>query len=155
MKMSVSLEAQYEKYKTKLVPFAYNIVGDSLAAEDVVQEILNTYFLNDSAHIQEPDKYLMRSVINRARSRARRRGRETAALSWVAPNPSVEDTYSSPDLLRLVAELPVQQRAAVYLVYWEDLAPVEAARVMGVRPGTLRRYLHDARHRLEGVLDDR
>lgn len=135
--------------------FASSLVGWQNAADLVSEVMVSTLQRRTLSSLEDPKAYLMRSVINRARSRARRRGRETAALSWVAPNPSVEDTYSSPDLLRLVAELPVQQRAAVYLVYWEDLAPVEAARVMGVRPGTLRRYLHDARHRLEGVLDDR
>jgi RNA polymerase sigma-70 factor (ECF subfamily) len=58
-----------------------------------------------------------------------------------------------PDLAATVAQLPVQQRAAIYLVYWEGLDPSEAAAVIGVQPGTIRRYLHLARNQLRRHLD--
>jgi DNA-directed RNA polymerase specialized sigma24 family protein len=50
--------------------------------------------------------------------------------------------------------LPLQQRAAIYLVYWEGCEPTEAARLLGVQPGTLRRYLHLAREKLRRYLDE-
>jgi RNA polymerase sigma-70 factor (ECF subfamily) len=46
------------------------------------------------------------------------------------------------------------QRSATYFVYWADMSVAEAAAVMGVRPGTVKRYLHLARAKLEGVLDE-
>ena len=58
-----------------------------------------------------------------------------------------------PDVAATVAKLPVQQRAAIYLVYWEGLEPSEAAAVIGVQPGTIRRYLHLARSQLRRHLD--
>lgn len=145
----------YEEVREPLMRFASSLVGWQNAADLVSEVMVSTLQKRTLSSLEEPKAYLMRSVLNRARSQSRRRIREAAALSRVVPNTSAEDTYASPDLVRLVAELPMQQRASVYLVYWEDLAPVEAAKVMGIRPGTLRRYLHDARNRLEGVIDDR
>lgn len=144
----------YEKLREPLMRFASSLVGWQNAADLVSEVMVSTLQKRTLTSLGDPKAYLMRSVLNRARSQARRQGREAAALSRIDPNPSVVDTYSSPDLVRAVATLPMQQRAAVYLVYWEDLAPSEAAKVMGVLPGTLRRYIHDARSRLEGVLDD-
>ena len=62
----VDLESVYQQYQAQLFPYAYNIIGDSLAAEDVVQDILNFYFLNPNDHVQNPTSYLIRSVINRS-----------------------------------------------------------------------------------------
>ena len=39
------LEVQFIHYQSKLFPFAYNVVGDTMEAEDIVQETLNKYFL--------------------------------------------------------------------------------------------------------------
>jgi DNA-directed RNA polymerase specialized sigma24 family protein len=48
----------------------------------------------------------------------------------------------------------VGQRAATYFVYWGDMSVATAAEMMGVRPGTVKRYLHLARTKLEGVLNE-
>jgi DNA-directed RNA polymerase specialized sigma24 family protein len=60
----------------------------------------------------------------------------------------------SPELTETVIRLSVQQRAAIFLVYFEDMAPSDAADVLGVRPATLRRYLLLARRKLRGWLDE-
>jgi DNA-directed RNA polymerase specialized sigma24 family protein len=39
-------------------------------------------------------------------------------------------------------------------VYWEGHSPTEAAALMGTKPGTVRRYLHLARRKLEEALDE-
>jgi hypothetical protein len=57
---------EFDGFQAKLLPFAYNILGTSMEAEDVVQEILNDYFLKNTDHIQNPSAYLTRSVINRS-----------------------------------------------------------------------------------------
>jgi RNA polymerase sigma-70 factor (ECF subfamily) len=59
-----------------------------------------------------------------------------------------------PEVLEAVLALPLGQRAATFLVYWADLSVAGTAELMGVRPGTVKRYLHLARAKLEGVLDE-
>lgn len=53
---------------------------------------------------------------------------------------------------RAVAALSSQQRAVVFLTYWMDEPIDVVAEILAVRPGTVRRQLARARHRLRGVL---
>src|ERR1700761_8062411 len=50
-------------------------------------------------------------------------------------------------LRRALALLGPQQREVLTLVAWEDLMVADAGRVLGVPPGTARRWLHEARMR--------
>jgi RNA polymerase sigma factor (sigma-70 family) len=160
MMMSVSLEAQYEKYKTKLVPFAYNIIGDSLAAEDVVQEILNTYFLNDRAHIQEPDKYLMRSVINRSinAKKSIQVTKKQYIGQWLpVPIHTDESIYRDIDrhrildysLLVLLEKLNPKERAVFILKESFDFEHSEIAEVLQISVENSRQLYKRARQKLE------
>ena len=104
------------------------------------------------AGLDEPRPYLMRSVINEARSRLRSRRRwRMQSLDPVSDVPRVD--YRD-ELVDVVGKLSVQQRAATFLVYWEGHTPTSAAELMGCRPATVRRYLHLARKRLKKVLDE-
>jgi RNA polymerase sigma-70 factor (ECF subfamily) len=51
-------------------------------------------------------------------------------------------------------DLPPRQRAAAYLVFFLEYSPTEAAELMGTRPGTVRRYLHLARKKLEEAVGE-
>ena len=138
--------------------FAASLVGPDRADDLVSEVVVSTLQQRSLVSLDNPHSYLMQAVLNRARSSHQRFSRERETLSRVAP---ADSTYESgydlvvgDDVLRTVAELPLQQRAAIYLVYWEDMEPVEAAELMGVRPGTLRRYLHLARKKLRRYLDE-
>ncbi len=54
-----------------------------------------------------------------------------------------------------VRELPAAEREVLLLVAWEQLAPAEAARVLGVAQGTARSRLHRARATLRRMLSER
>lgn len=54
----------------------------------------------------------------------------------------------------MIMELPTQQRAAAYLVFFLEHTPSEAGELMGIRPGTIRRYLDLARRKIAEALDD-
>jgi RNA polymerase sigma factor (sigma-70 family) len=71
-----------------------------------------------------------------------------------APRDEVPDHAQAVDIevLDAVERLSVQQRAAVYLTYWEDLAPHVVADRMGVSIGTVKRHLARARKRLGELL---
>jgi len=60
------ISRQIEHYRSKLIPYAYNIIGDYMEAEDVVHEVLNRFFLDTGLSIEKPDQYLKRAVINRS-----------------------------------------------------------------------------------------
>jgi RNA polymerase sigma factor (sigma-70 family) len=66
-------------------------------------------------------------------------------------------TSGGPDIARQVAErsaiqdalstLTATDRELLLLCLWDDLSPTDAARVLGITPGTIRVCLHRARHR--------
>ncbi len=56
-------------------------------------------------------------------------------------------------LARAIRTLPNDLRVAVVLCDIENVEGVEAARILGVRPGTMWRRLHDARQRLRAALE--
>lgn len=146
----------YEEVRGPLMRFAASLVGPVDAADLVSEAVTATLQRRNLASIEEPQAYLMQAVLNRARSHGRRMARERQVVARLGSNPATTDGayVLRPDVARTVAELPVQQRAAIYLVYWEDMAPSDAARFLGVRPATLRRYLYLARKKLRRHLDE-
>jgi RNA polymerase sigma factor (sigma-70 family) len=81
----------------------------------------------------------------------RRHRRETviAAQSRTIGDPP--DT--AVDAHRALAALSGQQRAVVFLTYWEDQAPAQIAELLGVSDGTVRKQLARAREHLRRILD--
>lgn len=155
---NVSDQAIYEQVRGPLLRFAASLVGPEQADDLVSEVVVATLQRRSLVSLDNPQSYLMQAVLNRARSAHQRSSRERERRSrLVSGAPTHESGYDlvvGDDVLRTVAELPMQQRAAIYLVYWEDLEPAEAAELMGVRPGTLRRYLHLARKKLRRYLDE-
>ena len=143
----------YQELRFELTRLATALVGP-WEAEDVVSTVVARVLEKPGglAGLDEPRPYLMRSVINEARSRLRSRRRwRMQSLDPVSDVPRVD--YRD-ELVDVVGKLPVQQRAATFLVYWEGHTPTSAAELMGCRPATVRRYLHLARKRLKKVLDE-
>lgn len=142
----------YADLKDDLIRYAAALVGREAAADvvsTVVLRVLSAGSLND---LREPRPYLFRSVLNEARSTKRRAWREKAAPSAE----SVEDEPNiHPEVMLAVLGLPVQQRAATYLVYWSGHTIAETAKLMGLGEGTVKRYLSLARANLKGVLHAR
>jgi RNA polymerase sigma factor (sigma-70 family) len=147
--MELSDEAIYTKLKDDLIRYATALVGPDRAEDVLSTVVLRTLRRRRLSTLRDPRPYLFRAVLNEARNTLRKR---EPTLYVSEP---VEDSH--PDQQGIVAaicELPPRQRAAIYLVYWEDMSIAQAADAMGARPGTVKRYIHMARNRLRGVLDD-
>ncbi len=67
------------------------------------------------------------------------------AAGW-DPWPAVDGRVDTQTVLRAaLARLRPEEREVLTLVAWEDLTVADAARVLGMPPGTARRLLHQAR----------
>jgi RNA polymerase sigma factor (sigma-70 family) len=143
----------YQEVRFELTRLATALVGPA-EAEDVVAQVVLKALQRPGglAGLDEPRPYLVKAVINESRSRFRdrRRRRELAAGDGEAP--PLADHRDR--LIDVVAALPPRQRAATFLVHWEGHTPASAARLMGCRPATVRRYLHLAHRRLREMLDE-
>lgn len=146
----------YEQIAPALTRFATALVGPDAAADVVSTVIVRVLSKRSLVSLERPEPYLMQAVVNEARARARGRRRRTLALVRVGPGPSARDTaeIAPSELTESVMALPEQQRAAIYLVYWCDFTPSEAAETLGCKPATLRRYLHLARNKLARFSDE-
>jgi RNA polymerase sigma-70 factor (ECF subfamily) len=132
--------------------YATALVGSS-AAEDVVSAVVTRVLARPRglAGLRDAKPYLMRSVLNEVRSQHRIRSRQPAvAVGPATTNPG----DSSVDVLGVIDQLPTRQRAAAFLVFYEEYTPTEAAKLMGCRPATVRRYIHLAREKLKEALDE-
>jgi RNA polymerase sigma factor (sigma-70 family) len=137
------LEELYLRHAPDAVRVAYLLTGDAALAQDLGQEA----FVRVAArlvHLRNPDSfgaYLRQTVVNLVRMHARRRRAERAALQRAAAlpvEPPVLPDVAGRDSLRgALLRLPVRQRAAIVLRFYEDLSERDAAGVLRCRPGTV------------------
>jgi RNA polymerase sigma factor (sigma-70 family) len=95
-------------------------------------------------------------VLNRTKTRHRRRGRETRALARLAARDreAVDDERADAERFwQAVRTLPEQQARCVVLHYVDDLDAAAIGRVLELDPATVRVHLHRARLRLADLLD--
>jgi len=128
------IAALYESHAAAALRFAFLLIGRREAAEDVVHEAFLRVF-GRFADRRSPDffrPYLNRTIVNLVRSEQRRAGAERSKLprlrtSGVHTDPNVDPR---PDVVRALATLPVRQRAAIVLRYYEDLSEAQVADIM-------------------------
>ena len=119
----------------------YFITGSSADAEELMQDaFLKLWERWDRIHvIDDPVAYLFRVAMNGFRMRARRA--RTAARRVVHVE-SARDPYDDielrDDVRRMLLRLPPRQRAALVLTEIFGYSSEQAARILGIRPTTVR-----------------
>ena len=125
-----------------LLRLAYVLTGNGPDAEDVVQDALSRALPRWSriAGVDDPDAYVRRMVVNAHVSRWRRFRRREVPVEVVrdGPAPAGVATEDRDRLWRACQSLPVDQRTAVVLRFYEDLDYAEIAALTGVREGSVR-----------------
>ena len=158
-----ALAALFRRHHARVHRFCARIAGDA-DAEDLVQE---TFV---AAWVQAPRwrgsasarAWLYAIAANLARKRWRGGARRAVAFDALrvverrdAPGPErqVADREALERLARAIEALPHDLRVAFVLCEIEGVSGTEAAKALGVRPGTLWRRLHEARRRLLPVVE--
>jgi RNA polymerase sigma-70 factor (ECF subfamily) len=145
----------YRRHAAELVRYATVLVGPDDAPDVDADAVVAAFASRGWRDVDNRRAYLYRAVLTRSashhRSRQRRRRREerAVALSTVTPDQPASDV----DAHRALASLSEQQRAVVFLTYWEDLAPGQIADLLGISDGTVRKQLARARDHLRRILD--
>ncbi len=142
-------------YRAEFRPVArtvYLIVHDQQRAEDITQEA----FLQLLRHWRKVSRYerpgaWVRRVAIRLATRHVRRERMRTSLEADRVPPPVGSPVDI-DLMRAIAQLPPQHRAAVVLFYFEDRPVAEIADLMQCPPSSAKVWLHRARQRLAEIL---
>ena len=156
-----AVTALYQAHALGLIRLAYLMLGDTAAAEDVVQEAF-TGLYRRWAHLSDPAKalpYVRSSILNACRTQLRRLGQPPpgagqdppSAVSAEAAALSGEDRRA---VLSALRRLPGRQREVLVLRYYLDLPEPEIAAAMGIGPSTVRSTAHRALAALARLLEE-
>jgi RNA polymerase sigma-70 factor (ECF subfamily) len=133
------------------------LLGNAADAEDAVQDAL-TQAWRSFTDLRDHDRFgawLDRIVVNACRDRLRRRQTVRFVPLDVA-TPEASDPFAavlaSDALLRLIAALPLEERAIVVLHYWADLPLDEVAARLAIPVGTCKSRLHRALGRVRSEM---
>ncbi|MBV9229051.1 MAG: sigma-70 family RNA polymerase sigma factor [Chloroflexi bacterium] len=149
-----ALEKLYERYKRYVYSLAYRILGDSLLAEDVVQDVFFALWRKAlSYHEQQGSvkSWLQAIVRNRAIDKVRssaHRDYQCAHLEDVkgedlsSAEPEmweqVWEYEQSKFIRKALAQLPTEQRSVIELSYFYGYTHVEIARQQQLPLGTVK-----------------
>jgi RNA polymerase sigma-70 factor (sigma-E family) len=146
-----AVAALYADHAVSLIRLAYLMLGDRAAAEDAVQDAFIGLYrhwdrLDDSGRALG---YVRTAVLNGCRSALRRRtAGYKLAVTHQPPAASAEAAVLSQEeraeVMRAVRRLPGRQREALVLRFYLDLPEQEIARIMGLRPSSVRSATHRA-----------
>jgi RNA polymerase sigma-70 factor (ECF subfamily) len=147
-------ESVYRNYSEELTRYATGLVGPFDAPDVVTDACLKAFDARSWPDVVDRRAYLYRTVLTVANDHHRRTlSRRVREMKSATPDLVPDPTASiDVEVLEAVSRLSVQQRAAVFLTYWEDLAPEAAAARMGFSVGSVKRQLARARKRLGEVL---
>jgi RNA polymerase sigma-70 factor (ECF subfamily) len=119
----------------------YFVTGNREDAEELMQEaFLKLWERWDTiATIDDPVAWLFRVSLNGLRMRVRRAG---VAARKLLPLPTQRDPFDdielAEDVRTMLLGLPTRQRAALVLTEIFDYSSEQAARILGIRPTTVR-----------------
>ena len=135
-----AFEAFYRRAWRDAVRWASALTGGVAAGEDVAQEAfarLGGRFRT----IDNADGYLRATIVNLARDDRRAAQRRAARELRVVDAPGTsEPADGEPRLLRALAALSYEQRAALVLRYWADWDEAAIAEALGCRRSTVRSH---------------
>lgn len=150
-----SFPAYVRRDRAALVSLAARLTGSAADGDDLVQDVLEQLARRwpQVWAMDSVDAYARRAVINRSRTRYRRRQAEREAFARLAPQPTV----SAPDsdvatewLWALVRALPGRHQPEVFALHvGEDRSLVEVAAILGISAASARQAYSRARQRLQ------
>jgi RNA polymerase sigma-70 factor (sigma-E family) len=130
-----AFEELYAAHGRAAVHLGYLLTGNMADAEDLAHEAF-VRVIGRFGNLRKPDAfraYLMRSIVNLAKSEFRRRevARRKVPTLVSRDRSEIPDLETRDELAAALARLPHRQRAAVVLRFCEDLSEQATADVMG------------------------
>jgi RNA polymerase sigma factor (sigma-70 family) len=143
-----------------LVAYAYLLVGEQAAAQDLVQDaMVATFSRRHPDEVEHLEAHVRRAILNAFLNARRRRARWDGIVAVVAdddarPAGPAPDAAAAArvDVHAALARLTPRERACVVLRHFEDLPVRDIADRLDLSEGAVKRYLSDARRRLAPML---
>ena len=142
------------KYQNAAYALAFQQLGSRTVAEEIAQDVFVAAYgklvqLRDRNHL---GAWLRAITLRRCGMWLRSQGRRPATRSLPTHLALTDAGHSDEapfDVEALIGQLSKGLRAAAVLCFVDELSPSAAAAVLGLKPGTLRKRLHDARAQLQ------
>jgi RNA polymerase sigma-70 factor (ECF subfamily) len=152
-----SFEAFVLENHTRLYGALCLLTKDRYEAEEIAQEafvrILERW--DRVRLVEDPTGYLFRTALNVYRKRFRRALIAVRRAAAVAPTDDFVERIEASDLVvRAIAELPADQRAALIVTSLLGYSSDEAARILSARPSTVRARATRARSALREAIGE-
>lgn len=151
-------------YSDAITRFAYGFLKDKDAAEDVMMDVFAALLVKKRRFKQEAafKAYLFKSARNKAIDKLRERKRRILIdIDYDLPDdacPAVDvvvlEEEKKKKVVEAVRKLPAQYRDAIYLVYFEDFDPTEAAVILKKSRKQIYNALFRARASLKKLLSE-
>lgn len=138
------LAETYVRLAPDAIRLGYLLTGDRALAEDLAQEafvrfVARLHYIRDRHAV---DAYVRQTIVNLSRNYFRRRAVERSFLERQARERQPEhldpDVSTHQAMRTALLGLPVRQRAALVLRYYEDLPETQIADILRCRPSTVR-----------------
>jgi RNA polymerase sigma factor (sigma-70 family) len=155
--VAASFEAFVAEHQTRLFGALCLVTGDRFEAEEIAQEAFLRVLERWSrvAEMENPAGYLFRVSMNVFRTRRRRAALALRRAIGVAPDPDVFAAVDDREtVLRGLADVSADQRAALVVTALYGLSSEEAGRVLGIRPSTVRARATRARASLREAIGE-
>jgi len=151
-------DAFFAEEHERLFKALYFVTGNREDSEELMQEAFLRLWerWHDIERIDDPTAYLFRVALNAFRSRRRR---AAVALRKLTPAHEERDPFTDAemraDVRGLLLGCTARQRAALVLVDLLGYPSEQAARILGVRPSTVRALATQGRRAIRGAEGDR
>lgn len=160
-----ALEALYDRHSKAAFALAYRILGNREIAEEVTQDAFMSVWRQAATYKPGMGKvrpWLLSIAHHRAIDRTRRVADRNAGVSldeaWMKP--SADDVFGEvyqglqrEQIKQALAELPLEQRTAINLAYFNGNTYVEIAEMMDVPVGTVKSRVRLGLEKLKHLLD--
>jgi RNA polymerase sigma-70 factor (sigma-E family) len=142
-------DALYLREYAPMIRVAFLLLDSQALAEEAVHDAFAKVY-ERWRKVDDHGAYLRACVVNRCRDLQRRRRLERERH----PEPGrTYDELGARELLDALAALPVKQRAALVLRFYEGRSEAEVAEALGVAPGTVKSMVSRALAQLREVVE--
>ena len=147
-----NFEEFYHSTYPRMLRLGVALVWSKAVAEDHVQDAFAKTYAH-FATLDEPAAYVRKTLVNEVRIAFRRKQMMQRLAPLMRTADFHSDRYTDDSLLKSLDALPLRQRTALILRYYEQCNEQEIAHALNCRPGTVKSLLSRGLASLRKVVD--